>query len=304
MPALPTPKPLEPFEAQRLIGELWEAHADELRLYAVSHCADLDADEIVGRVFESSYRALLNGAGPSNHARGYLFAALRNELQREETLAQRYAPLDDSEEGDIVIVDDLGMERQMLADVLDEFATSDQHLLVEVLGHGRRLGEVAADVGLDAAAASRRLYKVRPKFRAKWIQRHVSMRSAPEGCRPYVDQIGQVLAGTARANAERSFWEHVDGCERCKDVVAETRCSSRSLIAMLPWAGAVIVGAGLLGKPESASAAVAGVAGPVKRPAVLRRAFSFSAPVKAVLVLVPVLVASIALASVWPKGDG
>ena len=130
--------------------------------------------------------------------------------------------------GDLAMPDGFGIEnRELLLSALNHLPVRDRALLIGVLGEERSVGEVAAQMQMSPAAASRRLYKVKGRLRSQWIQGHIDTAGAPGACRPYLEEAGIVLANLASPEREERFWEHVRGCDFCTEAIAGAQAASR-----------------------------------------------------------------------------
>lgn len=226
-----------PSSPAEFVDELWRRYAAALTRYARRRAPGVDADDIVSEVFAQTLHALEQGHGTVEHPRAYLYAATRNQIAREQRRRQRLDALADHEAaaGELSArAEPTPSDLTLVHEVLAGFSPTDQGLLFQVLGESRRLGDVAHDLGLTPAAASRRLYKVRSTFRARWIQIHVAVSEAPETCRPYLEVAGPVLAGTSTDAVAQEFWDHVHGCPVCPTIVAEARRGARTLAVVPP----------------------------------------------------------------------
>lgn len=261
--------------ASNAIEELWVAYSEQLISYARQHASELDSDEVVANVFEATFRAKRAGSGPVDHPRAYLFAALKREIIRERERGFRVRTLDvdklDQHEIDQHANPGTAPGETLLADILSEYSSDDRHLLLSVFAENRPVGEVGPEVGRTGPSASRRLYKLRSRLRADWIQRHVRTSRVPEACLPYLQRAGSVLAGRRSDSGERAFWLHVDSCASCRERVAEAASSSRTLSILLPLLISLPTVATIT-KPESQQ----GHTARVSRPAVAT-AFAFAA---------------------------
>ena len=217
---------------------LWRDHSAELLSYANRRIPAADAEDLVARVFEAALRAKRAGGGPSGNARGYLFAALRNEMARDSKAQSRIVPLDEVAERERVeklsapAVDPF--EETLFREVLESLSRGDNDVLLGVLGHQRRVSEIASELALTTAQVSRRLYKARRRLQCAWIQRHVNVDGARSECVPHLEVAGRVLSGLAPSARALQFWSHVDSCHDCTGRIAVARESSRRLAVVAP----------------------------------------------------------------------
>lgn len=225
------------------VQELWIQYANSMLQFTRSKIpSDADAEDAVTRVFENTYRALLSGGGPSSNPRSYLFSAMRHEISREQYRRDQQTYLEEIpsiRDGLASANEDPGDKSGLLREVLLEFSESDRRLLYEVLGEGAKLRDIALELGISPPTASRRLYKIRPRLKARWTQRHIDLFEAPDSCLPSLTQAGEVLAGIAGKRTETSFWNHVNSCQWCPDRIARGSREARAIALLIAPIGLV-----------------------------------------------------------------
>ena len=248
-----------------LTASLVEYHTD-LSRYASQHAPELDADDLASSVLESTLAARRAGNGPLLAPKAYLYTSLRRRIAQERSVASRLLSLQSVDADHLPAHDNesavQGDSQSELLGLLAEYPPRDRFLLVERFVNDSPLKSIAVRLGLSVPQTSRRIYKLKMSFRARWVQRHVRVPDAPRACHAALLKTGTVLAGVASSAAAKSFWDHVEKCPDCSRAVREAGQSMRFpylLFTALPAVG--LASANLVVEPSPSSAAATDSAG-------------------------------------------
>jgi RNA polymerase sigma factor (sigma-70 family) len=153
--------------------DLWAATYEPVRRYALRllHQPDVAAD-VVAEAYLATFRALRNGAGPTDRLLPYVFVAVRRLAQRDLERRSRQVSFDDwygpgvaawtaSEPLDAG-ADDAAVEAF--------HALNERHQLVLrlIVLEGRNIDEVATTLGMSANATSALAYRARRALRTRY----------------------------------------------------------------------------------------------------------------------------------------
>ncbi len=249
--------------------ELYVRHqAAALRL-ASTYSRLGDPDDLVNGAFERVLGAIRRGGGPTESFRAYLFvtlrrlAAERGERPADESLDEVPEPVGD--EADAPGLDQV--DRALITTAFESLPDRWQAVLWHTAVEGRQPRELAAVLGVSANAAAAMSYRAREKLRQAYLQAHLMASPSPEH-EPYRSQLGAYVRDGLSARDRAAVQAHLDGCEPCRDLVAELNDVNRMLVLsvaplfLLGGGGgaAVLVGAGGAAAAAGADAGGAGTA--------------------------------------------
>src|SRR5262245_47280471 len=263
--------------------ELYVRHQAAARRLAATYKRVGDPDDLVNGAFERVLGALRRGSGPTESFRAYLFVTLRR-LAAEQGQRPADHPIDEVPEpvGEEAEAPELAQaDRELIAQAYESLPDRWQAVLWHTAVEGRQPRELAAVLGVSANAASAMAHRAREKLRQAYLQAHLLASPAPEH-EPYRAQLGAYVRDGLSARDRAAVQRHLDGCEECRDLVAElndvNRMLVRSVVPLFLLGGAATkvavagVGAaaagteaaksgsgGLLGKIKNAGPTVGGV---------------------------------------------
>ena len=150
-------------DADAAIRQLYASHSHALRRYVVRFCPDpASADDIVQETFIRAWRHLPQLSSGDRPVRPWLYRVARN-LLIDADRAARSRPITvrvpaTAEEGR----DDTGLnrvlDRQIVADALDQLSPAHRAVLVETFYQGRTLAKAAHQLGIPDGTARSRLH--------------------------------------------------------------------------------------------------------------------------------------------------
>ena len=124
-------------------------------------------------------------------------------------------------------------------------------------------------LGVSANAAAAMAYRAREKLRQSYLQAHLLASPAPEH-EPYRSQLGAYVRDGLSKRDHAAVAAHLEGCESCRDLVAElddvNRMLARSVVPLFLLAGAKLpVGAVVAGGAAAVGGGSTGVFGRLKQ---------------------------------------
>jgi RNA polymerase sigma-70 factor (ECF subfamily) len=163
MPTITTgPRGRLPGDADAAIRELYSHHAKALHGYVERFCPDRgSADDIVQETLIRAWQHLPRLTADDRPVRPWLFRVARN-LLTDADRAARARPVTAPAEAPEVARDDAGLDqvldRQLVADALQQLSPAHRTVLVETFYHGRTLATVAHQLGIPDGTARSRLH--------------------------------------------------------------------------------------------------------------------------------------------------
>jgi RNA polymerase sigma factor (sigma-70 family) len=212
-------------------GTLFTRHRDAAVNLAqqLARCP-ADADELVAEAFAKVLLTLRKGRGPTTAFRAYLLTTLRHTAYDRTRRAKKIDLVDDVVQADGVSAESVSvpfidtalakLERSMAAKGFEALPERWQAVLWLTEIEGLSPGEVAPRLGMTANAVSALAYRARAGLRTAYLQAHLSahVRSA---CRSTAEQLAAYLRGSLGKRARAAVSDHLDGCARCRQHLAQ-----------------------------------------------------------------------------------
>jgi RNA polymerase sigma factor (sigma-70 family) len=211
--------------------ELYVRHQAAAKRLASTYTRISDPDDLVNGAFERVLGAIRRGGGPTESFRAYLFVTLRR-LAAEKGERPADEPLDEVPEpvGDEADAPGLDrVDRELITTAFESLPDRWQAVLWHTAVEGRQPRELAAVLGVSANAAAAMAYRAREKLRQAYLQAHLLASPSPEH-EPYRSQLGAYVRDGLSARDRAAVQAHLDGCEPCRDLVAELNDVNRMLV--------------------------------------------------------------------------
>jgi RNA polymerase sigma factor (sigma-70 family) len=248
-------------------AELWRRHAPAGAVAARQYAQIADADDLLSEASLRIFAALQRGGGPHGAFRPYLYQAIRNialDWRRSPTV-----PLEDAPEEELALPGPelAAAERTIGFRAFRTLPERWQTVLWYLEIEGMEPAQAAPLLGLSPNAASALAVRAREGLKRAWLQAHVNEAGVPDGCRWTTDRMGDYSrGGLTRRNRER-FDEHLAGCERCTDLLAEVGdAGGRLAVLLLPLLLGSAGAAALLDRRSESAPGASGPGGPASPP--------------------------------------
>lgn len=283
-------------------AELWRRHSGAGAVAARQYAQIADADDLLSEASLRIFAALQRGGGPHGAFRPYLYRAIRNvalDWRRPPTVPLEDAP---AEELALPGPELAAAERTIGFRAFRTLPERWQSVLWYLEIEGMEPAQAAPLLGLSPNATSALAVRAREGLKRAWLQAHVNEAGVPEGCRWTTDRMGEYSRnGLTRRHRER-FDEHLAGCERCRELLAEVGdAGGRLAVLLLPLLLGSSAAAALLARRDDSTPASNGPGVPASPPRVVPRPRAPLAVV-AVAATVVLVIATAALAASLP-GD-
>ncbi|WIV59455.1 sigma-70 family RNA polymerase sigma factor [Amycolatopsis nalaikhensis] len=238
-------------------GELFELHAAAVRRLAQSLAADRsEAEDITAETFFRVLQALRRGAGPRDYVRAYLLTVARR-VSWEWHGARRDVPVSDDEltfrAGAGADTHARTAEHTLITTAFTSLPERWRTVLWQTEVEGEQPAMVATHFGLSANATAALARRARQGLRAAYLQAHLSVNRGPDSCRAVVEKLGGFTAGSVTGAEAERIKAHLHGCSSCRatqdelrDVCSSLRAHAGVLVLLVPAAGAVAGGSGVL----------------------------------------------------------
>ncbi|MFF4404781.1 RNA polymerase sigma factor [Streptomyces sp. NPDC001262] len=197
---------------------VWQDHCTAVHRYT-ARVGRLSADEVedvVADTFTSTLKALLNGHGPQDEVRPYLFSVARSHCQRTYVRRHREYLVDTIDEncGADGFEERSPAEADEMAELLAELVPSHREALRLRYLDGLTVVEVSALFGVTAGVMTARLYRARGALRRAYVRRQLEQ-AAPE-CRGHLSGFLRIVANPAAEGRHA-----VLPCEKCSAVAEQ-----------------------------------------------------------------------------------
>lgn len=216
---------------------LYHRHLGAALAFARRLGGSYDPQDVAQEAFLKILKTIIGGGGPQDGFVAYLMRVVRNESIDRSRRAREIAV------EDVQTVDPAGM---LVSDGADQ--RIDQTLmqrayrslpaawqqvlwLTEVEGLAPRA--VAPQLQLSPNAVAQLSRRARDGLRTAWLQAHVDVSSAQEGCRQTAASLGAYERGQLSAARAARVGAHLQGCLRCSAALEELRRISMGLRAAL-----------------------------------------------------------------------
>ena len=255
-------------------GELWPLATLWQRYHGVALAwargKDLDhADDAVAEAFDSVFRALAQGGGPTQSFSSYLFRSISTQLSQAWGAKKRVETLEGFDVADPTLLggDDLATDREeqdAAAAALEELPLRWKQIILEVDVGGRPVQEVADELELTPNSTSVLLKRARTGLKKSWLKNMHPPRGLNEECAACVADFSEVRWGKRNSRRRAKAEEHIAGCRNCKSrwrrfseqattigmvsagVLAIDRKSRRGAVTATVAAGTFLVTAGFM----------------------------------------------------------
>jgi RNA polymerase sigma factor (sigma-70 family) len=220
-----------------------------------------DAEDVVSEAFARVLSALQRGAGPEMAFRPYLLTSVRNAFYDRTRKDKRLDVTDDVPEdlGRVLAAaaaSDDDVERKMAATAFASLPERWQLVLWHTEVEGRSPAEVGPLLGLAPNAVAALAYRAREGLRQAYLNAHIQARP-PAGCEDIVPKLGAYVRHDLSNRDRQKVEAHLEGCERCRAIVAELEeAGSRLGILLIPLIAGIPAAAYLGGLAPSGAGAV------------------------------------------------
>jgi RNA polymerase sigma factor (sigma-70 family) len=225
-----------------------------------------DAEDVVSEAFARVLSVLQRGAGPEMAFRPYLLTSVRNAFYDRTRKDKRLDVTDDVPEdlGRVLAAaaaSDDDAERQMAAMAFASLPERWQLVLWHTEVEGRSPAEVGPLLGLAPNAVAALAYRAREGLRQAYLNAHIQARP-PAGCEDIVPKLGAYVRHDLSNRDRQKVEAHLEGCERCRAIVAELEeAGSRLKILLVPLIAGIPAAAYLGGLAPSGAGAVLALGG-------------------------------------------
>ncbi|HEX6786743.1 MAG TPA: sigma-70 family RNA polymerase sigma factor, partial [Acidimicrobiales bacterium] len=198
-----------------------------------------DAEDVVSEAFARVLSVLQRGAGPEMAFRPYLLTSVRNAFYDRTRKDKRLEVTDDVPEdlGRVLAAaaaSDDDAERQMAATAFASLPERWQLVLWHTEVEGRSPAEVGPLLGLAPNAVAALAYRAREGLRQAYLNAHIQARP-PAGCEDIVPKLGAYVRHDLSNRDRQKVEAHLEGCERCRAIVAELEeAGSRLRVLLIP----------------------------------------------------------------------
>ena len=220
-----------------------------------------DAEDVVSEAFARVLSALQRGAGPEMAFRPYLLTSVRNAFYDRTRKDKRLDVTDEVPEdlGRVLAAaaaSDDDVERQMAATAFASLPERWQLVLWHTEVEGRSPAEVGPLLGLAPNAVAALAYRAREGLRQAYLNAHIQAHP-PAGCQDIVPKLGAYVRHDLSNRDRQKVEAHLEGCERCRAIVAELEeAGSRLRILLIPLIAGIPAAAYLGGLAPSGAGAV------------------------------------------------
>lgn len=218
-------------------GELWKRHYHAALRAARAISFNHDAEDLVQEAFTRIYQAILQGSGPKEVFRAYLYTALRSvsmNWSRNENYDSSLEELPAAAEPAYTFEGQVVSESitaRAFATLKPQWRAVLWYLDVEEMAPR----EAAPLLGLGANATSALANRAREALRSAWLQAHLNSENADIKCKWTVERLGAYNRGTLPARERNPLQEHLTTCLKCSILVEEVDHISKNLsIFLLP----------------------------------------------------------------------
>ncbi|HEX7350548.1 sigma-70 family RNA polymerase sigma factor [Brachybacterium sp.] len=196
-----------------------------------------DPQDVAQEAFLKILKAVLRGGGPQDGFAGYLMRAVRNEAIDRSRRAREIAV------EDVESLDPTGsqtsdgaderIDRTMMQKALSSLPATWQQILWLTEVEGLPPREAAPQLQMSPNAVAQLSRRARRGLRTAWLQAHVDVASAQEGCRQTAAVLGAYERGQLGAVRAARVDAHLEGCLRCSAALAELRQISTGMRSLL-----------------------------------------------------------------------
>lgn len=207
-------------------GEAWPLATLWERYHAVAlgwakRKDPVHAEDAVSEAFDSIYRALLDGGGPTESFTSYLFRTVTSELSKHWRADSRALSIDDfdaevleSGASDDHLADI--EEREAAAAALEDLPLRWKHVILAVDVAGKPVQEVAVDLELTPNSTSVLLKRAREGLKRSWLKQMHPPRELSADCAACVSDFSEMRWGRKGSRKAARASAHVEGCPQCK----------------------------------------------------------------------------------------
>ncbi|GAA2836671.1 RNA polymerase sigma factor (sigma-70 family) [Leucobacter komagatae] len=179
------------------------------------------AEDAVSEAFDSIYRALLDGGGPTESFTSYLFRTVTSQLSKHWRADSRELSIDDFD----AEVLESGASDDHLADIEEQEAAAAaledlplrwKHVILAVDVAGKPVQEVAVDLELTPNSTSVLLKRAREGLKRSWLKQMHPPRELAADCAACVSDFSEMRWGRKGSRKAARASAHVEGCPQCK----------------------------------------------------------------------------------------
>lgn len=211
----------------RAYAQLWSRHSPAGLAYARTFSRLASADDLVAEAFTRILAVLRAGKGPTSAFRPYLMVVIRNtamsiaKLRNQEQTKDDFTQFEGAASPESLTLE--GADRSTAARAFQSLPTRWQSALWYTEVEQLPREEVADILGLTPNAVSQLTFRARDALRTAWVQAHVEVEALPRRCQDTADLFGGHARGNLSRRDQRRIEGHLQGCERCSEVVGELR---------------------------------------------------------------------------------
>jgi RNA polymerase sigma factor (sigma-70 family) len=200
------------------------------------------SEDLCAEAFTRVLYAIRNGNGPTEAFRPYLLTAMRNvardwaEGDRRTLLLPDLVDVAPPEpDQDPVIA---ALERSLAGLAFSSLPERWQTVLWQTEVEQEAPAQLAAQLGIDAAAVSALAYRAREGLKQAYLQAHITEIGSP-ACRPFAERLGTHTRGKLRGREEAKVRQHLRHCTECVGLLAMLKYVNGNLGALV---GPAVVG--------------------------------------------------------------
>lgn len=208
------------------------------------------AEDAVQEAFLRILNTTRRGGGPENEFRAYLATTVRHVIagwtRNDQTIASDDLEALAGEDVRDSSAPESRLRWHLLTKAFRSLPTRWQEALWLGEVEGVSVTELAERWNMAPNSASALAYRAREGLRTAWLEAHINEGLVPDGCRPFVTDLGRFAQDKLSERRSVQVREHLDECSYCRAVLLEVgQAASELRVLLLPvvlWGGAAVAG--------------------------------------------------------------
>lgn len=203
------------------------------------------AEDAVQESFLRILRSTQAGGGPQTEFRAYLATTVRHVIagwtRADRTIASDELEILAGEDYRPSTAPESRLQWHLLTKAFSSLPTRWQEALWLGEVEGVETSELATRWNMTPNSAAALAYRAREGLRVAWLDAHVNEGLVPDGCRPYVSDLGRYTTGKLTERRSQQVRDHLDDCSYCRAVLLEVGTAALDLkVLLIPvvlWSG-------------------------------------------------------------------
>lgn len=222
---------------QASFGVLWERHRSAGERAARSITSTFEPDDLVQEAFTRIYSALMNGKGPTEGFRSYLYATLRSVSMN--WAAKHETTVDLSTQENYLFTDEdlasLTEDKRLTVRAFQGLPSDWKTVLWYTEIEGMTPAEVAPLLGIAPRAVSALAFRAREGLRENWLTAHLNgdAQSATDECKWAEQHLASYTRDSLSAKRTQRMQAHLAECANCSLLLLELSTVGESLKGIL-----------------------------------------------------------------------